>query len=250
MTESNLTDATFSDRLFDAFHRAHGGDDRPAVAVSAMSSARPPLVVKRDEIEYRYLGGRYVVHTRLLLYNTSAEPITHCTAQIEGHRFADDSAAARRFYGAQPLSWDELDFRAESNRQPVDWEPVTDRDSFKEVRLLFRNAEGRFPLQPREERPVEYTYELPESKAGPQIQRSIRMYTNELVMSAVFPPSCDPGSVWAVEDSMYAADRAHVWTRHVTDDGIRYTVRIIAPPLIAAYRLQWPARGRAEGIGA
>jgi transcriptional regulator with XRE-family HTH domain len=237
-------------RLFDEFHRAHGHDLRPPAPLPSLPMARPPLVVKRDEIEYRLDGGRYVVHTRLRLHNSGTDPITHVTAQVEGNRYAEDPEAARRFYSLQPLSWDELDFHAACGRQPLDWDPVTDRDSFKEVRLLFKNPQGRFPLQPGQERDVQYRYVLPESKAGHQVQRSVRMYTHELVMSAVFPVGWDPGWVWAVEDSMYAADRAHVWTRQVTPAGVTYSVRIISPPLIAAYRLEWPALGRRGDLGA
>ncbi len=236
-------------RLFDAFHRAHGHPGRPSAPLPALPVARPPLVVRRDEIEFRLDGGRYVVTTRLRLHNVGSEPITHVTAQVEGNRHADDPAAARRFYGAQPLRWDELDFRAGCGGEPVDWEPVIDRDSFKEVRLLFKNRRGRFPLQPGQDRQVEYRYTLPESKAGHQVQRSVRMYTQELVMSAVFPHGADPGWVWAVEDSMYAADRAHVWTRQETPGGVAYAVRIVAPPLIATYRLEWPAFGQRGDMG-
>src|SRR5262245_7884695 len=83
------------------------------------------------------------------------------------------------------------------------WRVMHDRDAFKEVWLLFENADGRFPLHQGESTWIEYTYTVSDDKWGPWWQRAIRLPTRRLSLAIVLPTELQP-TVWGIHTSMTA----------------------------------------------
>jgi hypothetical protein len=83
------------------------------------------------------------------------------------------------------------------------WHVKHDRDAFKEVWLLFENADGQFPLYPGETTWIEYVCTVSAHKWGPWWQRAIRLPTPRLSMTVVFPAKLQP-AVWGITTSMTA----------------------------------------------
>ena len=133
------------------------------------------------------------------------------------------------------------------------WRTKHDRDAFKEVWLLFENADGRFPLYPGERITIEYAYSVGEEKWGQWFQRAVRLPTRRLAVRLDFPPGLDP-QVWGVETSL-SSEEAPLRTpvvREVDADRVRFEWSTDAPPLNARYRLEWrfriAARCRRRGL--
>ena len=120
-----------------------------------------------------------------------------------------------------------------------------DRDAFKEVWLLFENADGPLPALPRASGPtIEYAYTVGEEKWGHWFQRAVRLPTRQLTVRLDFPAALDP-QVWGVETSLSAEEgplRTPV-DRHDEGDRAVFDWSTDDPPLNARYRLEWRFRG-------
>ncbi len=55
--------------------------------------------------------------------------------------------------------------------------PHHDRDAFKELRLLFDNDRGRFPLYPGDTVWIEYAYTVSDTTSGRWFQQAVRLPT-------------------------------------------------------------------------
>jgi peptide deformylase len=133
----------------------------------------------------------------------------------------------------------------------MEWRKKHDRDAFKEVWLLFENAQGRFPLYPNERVTIEYAYTVSEEKWGAWFQRAVRLPTRRLAVRLDFPAELDP-QVWGVETSL-SAEEAPLRTPVVRlgSDGsrVRFEWSTDAPPLNARYRLEWRFRTQPPSPG-
>lgn len=118
-----------------------------------------------------------------------------------------------------------------------------DRDAFKEVWLLFENADGRFPLYPGETTWISYQYSILERHWGLWWTRAIRVPTRRLSTTVVLPASRMP-SVWGIETSMTAEASSFKTpiVRQETGDEVTFTWSVDEPPLHARYRMEWKFR--------
>jgi peptide deformylase len=231
---------------------------RHARALSGTAPRDPPvpeqwlppgtgLVVEQEVAALSYLDGSYRCVIRRALYNAGTEPVTRYLARIAVDRFPHDPERSNRHHRDHPLRFDELDLRANCGEagalEPMEWRAKHDRDAFKEIWLLFENADGRFPLYPGQRTTIEYAYTVGEDKWGQWFQRAVRLPTRQLAVRLDFPTALDP-LVWGMETSMSAEEaplRTPISKRSEGDRAVfEWTTE--APPLNARYRLEWRFR--------
>jgi peptide deformylase len=125
----------------------------------------------------------------------------------------------------------------------MEWRAIHDRDSFKEVWLLFENDQGRFPLYRGQRATIRYAYQVGEDKWGRWYQRAVRLPTRHLLVRLDFPMVAAP-TVWGVETSLTAETplRTPVEER-VDGERAVFEWGTDNPPLHSRYRLQWRFRG-------
>ena len=130
----------------------------------------------------------------------------------------------------------------------MSWHIKHDRDAFKEVWLLFENADGRFPLYPGQTTMISYVYTVKAYKWGPWWARAIRLPTRRLSMTALFPARLQP-VVWGITTSMTAEASPFPTpiSRHESGDEVVFSWAIDEPPLHARYRLEWKFKVPDEG---
>ncbi|MCW2642026.1 MAG: peptide deformylase, partial [Dactylosporangium sp.] len=158
-------------------------------------------------------------------------------------RFPQQPETSNRHYRDHPLTWDELRLRASADGEEMEWRPKTDRDAFKEVWLLFENADGRFPLYPGQRAQIEYAYRVGVDKWGQWFQRAVRLPTRNLVVRLSFPVALRP-VVWGVETSL-SAEAVPLRTpieQEVARDRVYFSWSTDTPLLHARYRLEWRYR--------
>lgn len=221
--------------------RAHEGiPDDPQ---SAPGSA---LVVVHEHAELAYLDGTFRTRIRRQLRNVGTEPVTQYLIRIAVDRYPGDPERSNRLYRGRPLTWSEIGLGAECEREPMIWRVKHDRDAFKELWLLFENADARFPLYPGETRWIEYRYTVQADKWGPWWQRAIRLPTHRLSMSLDFPSELAP-VVWGMETSMSATATPFRTSieRHERDARVLFLWHTEDPPLHARYRIEWKFRNSA-----
>jgi peptide deformylase len=205
------------------------------------------LVVEREIAELTYQGGGYLCRVRRALYNAGREPVTRYLIRIAVDRYPQQPEVSNRHHREHPLHWDELQLRAECGGEEMEWRSKTDRDAFKEVWLLFENAEGRFPLYPGQRAEIEYAYRVGVDKWGQWFQRAIRLPTRHLVVRLSFPVALRP-VVWGVETSL-AAEAVPLRTpieQEVAGDRVIFSWSTETPLLHARYRLEWRYRALAQ----
>ncbi|GAA1366115.1 hypothetical protein GCM10009661_18290 [Catellatospora chokoriensis] len=205
------------------------------------------LVVELEEAQLTYVDGDYHVIVRRALYNAGNEPVTRYLIRVAVDRYPGQPQRSNAHHRAYPLGLDELNLVAFCGEpgaaEPMVWRAKQDRDAFKEIWLLFENADGRFPLYPGERTTVEYRYRVDELKWGTWFERAVRLPTRRLVVQMRFPAMLDP-QVWGVETSM-AAEEAPLRTpivRELEGDRAVFTWRTEDPSLNARFQLQWRFR--------
>src|SRR3954468_23072111 len=203
------------------------------------------LVVEREIAELTYVDGEYLCRIHRALYNAGSEPVTRYLIRIAVDRYPGQPELSNRHYRDHPLSWDELRLRAGCEDEEMEWRPKTDRDAFKEVWLLFENADGRFPLYPGQRAHIEYSYRVGVDKWGQWFQRAVRLPTRQLTVRLSFPIALGP-VVWGVETSL-SAEAVPLRTpieQEVSGDRAIFSWTTEMAQLHARYRLEWRFRAR------
>lgn len=205
------------------------------------------LVVEQEIAELSYVDGEYVCRVQRALYNAGSEPVTRYLIRIAVDRYPGQPDLSNRHYRDHPLTWDELQLRAAAGGEEMEWRPKTDRDAFKEVWLLFENAEGRFPLYPGQRAHIEYIYRVGIDKWGQWFQRAVRLPTRHLTVRLSFPVALGP-VVWGVETSL-STEAVPLRTpieQEIDGDRAIFSWATDAPLLHARYRLEWRFRSRPQ----
>ncbi|MGW6917704.1 peptide deformylase [Kitasatospora sp. NPDC054939] len=214
---------------------------------SAGEAQPASLIVQHEDSELHYDGRTYRATQRRQLYNASPDPITRYLIRISVDRFPGNPERSNRHYRENPLTWEEINLSAKVGNEPVGWRVQHDRDSFKELWLLFENEYGRYPLYPGETTWIEYSYAVSDDKWGNWFQRAVRLPTQRLSVRLDFPAELDP-AVWGTETTMTAA--AFPFRTAIRQDasGDRqvYSWTTDDPPLHARYRLEWKFRARPD----
>ncbi|MEV0153566.1 peptide deformylase [Micromonospora sp. NPDC050686] len=207
------------------------------------------LIVEREQASLRYADEAYHCVIRRELYNAGTEPVTRYLVRVAVDRYPNDPGRSNRHHREHPLTFAELRLRAyredSGEREPMHWRAKHDRDAFKEIWLLFENADGRFPLYPGDRATIEYAYQVGREKWGPWFQRAVRVPTRRLEVWLDLPVEADP-QVWGVETSLSAEEgplRTPV-VRRVDGDRAIFEWATDDPPLNARYRMQWRFRSR------
>ncbi|WP_329016219.1 peptide deformylase [Micromonospora rifamycinica] len=205
------------------------------------------LVVERETASLTLVDGTYRCVVRRRLHNAGTEPVTRYLVRVAVDRWPDDPTRSNRHHREHPLTFAELRFRAVHHdggaREPMHWRVRHDRDAYKEIWLLFENADGPFPLHPGERADVEYAYRVGRVKWGPWFQRAVRLPTRHLAVRLDLPAALDP-RVWGVETSL-SADEGPLRTpvrRHDRGDRVVFDWSTEDPPLNTRFRLQWRFR--------
>lgn len=209
------------------------------------------LIVERELAALTHLGDAYRCVIRRELYNAGTEPVTRYLVRIAVDRYPNDPGRSNLHHREHPLTFAELRLRAYredgDEREAMHWRAKHDRDAFKELWLLFENADRRFPLYPGDRATIEYAYCVGHDKWGPWFQRAVRLPTRQMAVRLDLPAAVDP-QVWGVETSLSAEEgplRTPV-TRREDADRVIFDWATEDPPLNARYRLQWRFRSRPD----
>lgn len=219
-------------------------------AIEPRPSSAGGLMVEHEEALLRYDRGTYSCLVRRHLYNAGSEPVTRYLIRIAVDRYPGEPERSNRHYRDHPLTWAELDLAARGGGEPMTWRAKQDRDTFKEVWLLFENEETRFPLYPGRRTTIEYAYTVGEDKWGHWFQRAVRLPTNKITVRLDFPDDLRP-AVWGMETSLTAeagALRNPVFEQHEAGRSL-FTWSTEDPPLNARFRFEWRFRGEARRHG-
>jgi transcriptional regulator with XRE-family HTH domain len=207
------------------------------------------LIVESDDAELRYENGLYRVRMRRHLLNGGETPVTRVDVRINVDRYPGDPERSNQLYRANPLAWEELQFRAACDREPMLWTVKDDRDAVKELCLRFESPQGRgFPLYPGEATFIEYSYSVGDDKWGPWFQRHVRWPTRRLSVQLLLPAACDP-LVWGTEASVMA-ERIPLGTPISRRQESRQAVfewSTDNPLLHTRYRFEWSFRRGGTG---
>ena len=215
----------------------------PRPARKPVEEAAADLVITQDEAWLRFDGGAYGLLMRKRIVNVGDAPVTRFFIRIAVDRFPDDPTRSNDHHRRNPLTLDELGVEAHRDGEPMTYEVKQDRDSIKELWLLFRNASRQFPLYPGEEACLEYGYRVGAEKWGQWFQRAVRLPTRRLSVHLHFPGALDP-AVWGTEVSPTAEPRpfATPVQAEVVGPEAHFHWSTTRPPLEARYRLEWTFR--------
>jgi peptide deformylase len=207
------------------------------------------LVVEHETAELSYVDGHYHCTVRRDLYNAGPEPVTRYPVRISVDLFPGSPERSNQYYREHPLTWDEMNlvgrYGDDGPGERMGLRPIYDRDSFKEVWLLFENEQGRFPLYRGQRATITYRYQVGEDKWGQYFQRAVRIPTRRLTVRLDFPAAREP-VVWGVQTSLTAESDLRTPV-----DRVEYGDRLVFgwstehPPMHTRYRLEW--RFRAAG---
>jgi peptide deformylase len=203
------------------------------------------LVVEDETAALSYVDGVYHATVRRQLYNAGAEPVTRYPVRVSVDRYPGDPERSNRFYREHPLTWDDLDLTAsfgDPAREAMQWRPIHDRDSFKEIWLLFENGDSRFPLYRGQRAVISYSYSVREDKWGQWFQRAVRLPTRRLAVRLDFPAALAP-SVWGVQTSLTSESPLRtpvVQSEHQDRTVFEWSTE--NPSMHARYRLEWRFR--------
>lgn len=212
------------------------------------SGSGPELVVEHEQAELIYINTLFRTRIRRQLRNIGSHPVTQYLIRIAVDRHPGDPERSNQLYRQYPLTWEELGLSAACGDESMTWRVKHDHDAFKEVWLLFENADGRFPLYPGETTWIEYAYTVSADKWGPWWQRAIRLPTRRLSLVLDFPARLQP-LVWGLETSMTAESRPFPTpiSREKRAGRVRFAWSIDDPPLHARYRLEWKFKAAGSG---
>jgi peptide deformylase len=206
------------------------------------------LVVEHEIATLSYVDGIYHCTIRRHLYNAGTEPVTRYPVRVAVDRFPGEPERSNRFYRDNPLTWDELNLAAyhgdgpDGPGEPMEWRASHDRDSFKEVWVLFENDQSRFPLYRGQRTVIQYSYQVGEDKWGRWFQRAVRLPTRRLTVRLSFPTEIAP-AVWGVQTSLTAESPLNTPVQETIEEGISvFEWTTDNPPLTSRYRLQWRFR--------
>jgi transcriptional regulator with XRE-family HTH domain len=223
--------------------------DRDPNGIEAPPAGFGTLLVERDEAVLSFGEGIYRPVQRRQLVNTGTSPITRFLVRISPDRHPDDPDRSNALYREHPLTWQELNFTASCEGEPMTWTVKQDRDSFKELYLRFESPDGhRFPIYPGQSTRIEYSYTVGEDKWGRWYTRAVRWPTRHLTVQLRFPAALDP-VVWGTQTSI-AGEALPLPTaidRQESEDDVTFDWATDDPPLHARYRLEW--RFRVQGAG-
>lgn len=239
-------------RNWKELHRLTGASvprqrDREHAAGQPQPAAAAALVVEHEDARLSYDDGVFRTVIRRQLTNTGSEPVSRYLIRIAVDRYPGDPERSNRLYREHPLTWEEIGLSAACQDEPMTWQVRHDRDAFKELWLLFENADGRFPLYPGETTWIEYSYTVGEDKWGPWWQRAIRLPTRRLSLCLDFPAALQP-VVWGMETSMTAETTAFRTPIVRTADAGRvfFAWSTADPPLHARYRMEWKFKNTSD----
>ncbi|MEV1144247.1 peptide deformylase [Micromonospora sp. NPDC049799] len=232
----------------------HARTDKAHRDLPAPGQWMPPgtgLIVEREHADLTHTDDSYRCVIRRELYNAGTEPVTRYLVRVAVDRYPNDPGRSNRHHREHPLTFAELQLQAYrmdgDERDPMHWRAKHDRDAFKEIWLLFENADRRFALYPGDRATIEYAYTVGQDKWGPWFQRAVRVPTRNLAVRLDLPASLDP-QVWGAETSLSAEEgplRTPV-ARRTEGDRVIFDWATDDPPLNARYRMQWRFRGRPE----
>jgi transcriptional regulator with XRE-family HTH domain len=207
------------------------------------------LVIAEDEAWLRFDGDAYALRMRKRIVNVGDSPVTRFFIRIAVDRYPHDPMRSNDHHRRNPLSIGELALHAARDGEPMLFEVKQDRDSIKELWLLFRNQNRQFPLYPGEETSLEYSYQVCADKWGTWFQRAIRLPTRRLAVHLQMPAALDP-AVWGTEVSPAAEQRplaTPVQTEVIGAD-VQFHWSTGRPPLEARYRLEWTFRDETSAL--
>ncbi len=207
----------------------------------------PALVVDHEIAELSYRNGIYRTFIRRQLRNTGTQPVTQYLIRIVVDRYPGDPERSNQLYRKDPLTWEEVSLAATCGDEPMIWRVKDDRDAFKELWLLFENADGKFPLYPAESTWINYEYSVSDRHWGLWWTRAVRVPMRRLSMTLILPAELQP-TVWGITTSM-TAEASPFETpimRKPNGDEISYTWSTEEPPLHARYRIEWKFRNRQD----
>jgi peptide deformylase len=228
--------------------RSHDGN---AVADDPQTDPGTALIVLHEDATLTYDGAVFRTRIRRQIRNVGQDPITRYMIRISADRYPGDPERSNRLYRQNPLTWEEINLHASNGDEPMTWRVMHDRDAFKEVWLLFENADGRFPLYPGETTWIEYDYSVTAIKWGPWWQRAIRLPTRRLSLAVEFPASLQP-VVWGLQTSMTAEAGPFrtAFTREQLDDLVVFRWATDDPPLHGRLRVEWKFKNPEDNEGA
>ncbi|THV35691.1 peptide deformylase [Glycomyces buryatensis] len=225
-----------------AWQAHHGQGAKPSA--EPIVSAPGGLIVDQDIAELHYGHGQYRLTQRRRIVNTGSEPITRYLIRIAVDKFPGEPERSNAHYREHPLRWEDLNLEAwcgSGRTEPITWTVQHDRDSFKEVWLSFRGAQGRrLPIYPGEAGWIEYTYTVPEGQWGNWFRRAVRLPTNHLGVRLDMPADRAP-EVWGTHTSLAGDDLPLPSPIEVEriGDRLTYSWSCENPPLHARYTMQW-----------
>ncbi|MGH3567500.1 MAG: helix-turn-helix domain-containing protein [Pseudonocardia sp.] len=179
----------------DALAPTVGGNEQHAEPPSDDPQSAPSgtaLRVEHEHAELSYLDDMFTTRVRRQLVNVGGEPVSQYLIRIAVDRFPGDPERSNKLYRESPLTWEEIGLVATCGDEPMTWRVKHDRDAFKELWLLFENADGRFPLYPGETTWIEYVYTVSAEKWGPWWQRAIRLPTRNMSLTLDLPADLAP----------------------------------------------------------
>jgi hypothetical protein len=231
-------------QLLEAFDAFSGGARRPSQGVPAhrLPSAvvSPGLVVRYEKADLAHTDdGFYRIAIRREVYNGTDEPATRFPVRIEVDVHPTDARRSSLFYQDNPVTVDELDFRATFNGEPTSWEVVRDRDAYKKIYVRFEPHGLLSPIYPGESATITCAYRVPCTKWGDWFEREIRWPTEHLSVSLGFPERL--AVRLTASEVTWGGDRVlPTEIKSQVLDGVRYYSWSTArPPLTNQYRFAW-----------
>lgn len=198
------------------------------------------IVVEHDEAWLRRGPETYAVHMCKTILNVGQVPVLRYFMRVAVDKFPGEPERSNAYYRQAPLTMQELHLDASCAGEPMDIQVAQDRDSSKEIWLLFSNPERQFPLYPGKQAVVEYSFLVEVAKWGDFFQRSIRLPTRRVSVHLEFPVALGP-VVWGVETSPAANELpfATPIDQMEDPDTVRFDWSAHRPPIGTRYRLQW-----------
>ncbi len=232
---------------FDKARQAAAGPPKPRPeqpVPTAWRAVAGGIVIEREQASLTYVDGQYLVTVRRELHNAGPEPVTRYPIRIAVDRYPGEPERSNRHYRDHPLTLAEVGLAAQCGDEPMSWQIKQDRDTFKEVWLLFENDGARFPLYAGGSATIEYSYAVGEDKWGHWFQRAVRLPTRRLIVHIELPEALRP-VVWGTESSLTAeaaALRSPVREVH-DEERVRFEWETEDPALGSRFRFEWRLRG-------
>lgn len=198
------------------------------------------LVVRSEHAELtRRDDGYYQISIVRDIYNGTNEPVTRFPVRIEVDVHPTDSLRSQLFYRDNPVTLEEIDFRATLDGAPTGWDVARNRDAYKKIYVRTEPNGFPSPIYPRESAVLCCMYRVPCTKWGDWFEREIRWPTEQLSVSLGFPERLEVRLTarevtWGGDRPLPA--RGDSWVR----EGVRYHSWSTArPALTNQYRFDW-----------